>query len=102
MAYNSNSSRLSTISSGTGLPRPAGPNQSAQVSTQTLLNALHTSFANSHPHSLEASTSLAVNTWVTVHGGADGKHGGTVDADLAARVWEHARRRAEDGSVGLG
>jgi chitin synthase len=90
------------MSSVSGVPRPAGPNQSAQVSTQTLLNALHTSYLQSQPHSLESSTSVTVNTWLTAYGGADGRTGATVDVELAARVWEHARRRAEDGSVVLG
>ena len=102
MAYNNNPSRLSTVSSVSVTPRPGGSNQSQQVSTQTLLNALHTSYLNSQPHSLEVSTSLAVNTWVTTFGSGDGRTGGIVDAELANRVWEHARRRAEDGSVVLG
>jgi chitin synthase len=91
---------MSTLS---GVSRPGGPAQSAQVSTQTLLNALHTSFTNGHSHPLEISTSLVVNTWVTAHAASpDGRIGGSVDHELAERVWQHARRRAEDASVVLG
>ena len=34
--------------------------------------------------------------------GPDGRTGGTVDKELAERAWQHARRRAEDGSIVLG
>jgi len=103
MAYNYNSSRLSTFSSVSGVaPRP-GNQPSAQVSTQTLLNALHTSFTSWQWHPLESSTSLVVNTWKTASepSPVDGRIGGTVDQDLARKAWEHARRRAEDGCVVL-
>jgi chitin synthase len=102
MAYNPN--RTSTMSSfsNVGGPRP-GNNQSAQVSLQTLLNSLHTSYSTSQPNPLETSTSLVVNTWATSHTtGPDGRFGGTTDLELARKVWEHARRRAEDGCVVLG
>jgi chitin synthase len=46
---------------------------------------------------------LVVNTWlVASQQDAEGRTGGTVDAALAARAWEHARRRAEDGCIVLG
>ncbi|KAL1305421.1 hypothetical protein AAFC00_002307 [Neodothiora populina] len=74
-----------------------------QVSTTTLLNALHTSYTQAQPYSLESSTSLVINTWVTgLNAGPDGVSGGLVDAELAHRAWEHARRRAEDGCIVLG
>jgi chitin synthase len=77
--------------------------QSAQVSTTTLLNALHTSYTSGQPYKLDAGASLVVNTWLTAtQPGPDGNVGGTVDAGLAARAWEHARRRAEDGCIVLG
>lgn len=76
---------------------------SQQMSTTSCLNACHSAYTQSQPHSLEPSTSLVVNTWVTgTSTGPDGRFGGTVDADLARRVWEHARRRAEDACVLLG
>ncbi|KAK4631097.1 Chitin synthase 6 [Fulvia fulva] len=76
---------------------------SSQVSTTTLLNALHSSFSSAQPYPLEASTSLVVNTWLTASStGPDGRYGGTVDAELARRAWEHARRRAEDACIILG
>ncbi|KAI9688069.1 MAG: hypothetical protein M1822_001574 [Bathelium mastoideum] len=83
---------------------PPAPNQqpSAQVSTTTLLNTLHTSYtsAERQPLQLEASTSLVVNTWKTAtDAGPDGRYGGTVDIELARKAWEHARRRAEDGCI---
>ncbi|KAF4975950.1 hypothetical protein FZEAL_7330 [Fusarium zealandicum] len=73
-----------------------GP-QTTQVSTTTLLNAIHNIYLSSQPHQLDASTSLVVNTWLTA-----AQAGPTVDPTLAARAWEHARRRAEDGCVILG
>ena len=73
------------------------------MSTQTLLNALHTSYSQSRPLTLETSTSLVVNTWLNAaREGPDGRQGGTVDPDIANRAWEHARRRAEDACVVLG
>ncbi|CAD0020790.1 unnamed protein product [Aureobasidium pullulans] len=89
-------SRMSVYSNHSNAPRPAQP--SAQVSTTTLLNALHSVWTSSQPYALESSTSLVVNTWVTsLIVGPDGRQGGTVDAELGRRAWEHARRRAEDG-----
>lgn len=99
MAYEGN--RLSTYSNLSNNSR-ANPSHSAQVSTQTLLNALHTSYSASKPLALESSTSLVVNTWLNAAREDAGRPGGTVDADLAHRAWEHARRRAEDGCIVLG
>ncbi|KAI0165689.1 glycosyltransferase family 2 protein [Xylariaceae sp. FL1272] len=83
-------------------PRGAGQ-QSSQVSTTTLLNAIHNIYLSSQPYRLDAGTSAVVNTWLTAtQAGPDGHSGGTVDASLAVRAWEHARRRAEDGCVVLG
>ncbi|KAK6067389.1 Chitin synthase 6 [Seiridium cupressi] len=78
-----------------------GPGQQAsQVSTTTLLNGTHNIYLSSQPYQLDAATSLVVNTWLTAaQAGPDGKTGGTVDPSLAARAWEHARRRAEDGCI---
>lgn len=83
---------------------PRGPSQqSSQVSTTTLLNALHNAYLSSQPYALDAGSSLVVNTWLTAaQVGADGRVGGTVDRTLGARAWEHARRRAEDGTIILG
>lgn len=92
----------SVASEGLGGPRGPGQ-QSTQVSTTTLLNAVHNIYLASQPYRLDAGTSLVVNTWLTaIQAGPDGKFGGTVDSALAARAWEHARRRAEDGCIVLG
>lgn len=96
--------RMSTYS---GASTPTGvrstAQQSTQVSTTTLLNALHTSYATARPYRLDASTSLVVNTWLTAaNPSIDSQQGGTIDTDLARQAWEHARRRAEDGCVVLG
>nr|ACV03807.1 chitin synthase protein [Monascus ruber] len=88
--------RYSTYSNPTG-PAPAHP---GQVSTTTLLNALHSFYTTGHPYQLDAGTSLVVNTWVTAEA-PDGTSSGTIDRDLAVRAWEHARRRAEDGCIVL-
>lgn len=77
--------------------------QSTQVSTTTLLNAVHTIYTSGQPYRLDASTSLVVNTWLgATQVDFEGRTGGTVDATLATRAWEHARRRAEDGCIVLG
>ncbi|OJJ47220.1 hypothetical protein ASPZODRAFT_15898 [Penicilliopsis zonata CBS 506.65] len=92
------SNRYSVYSTMSG----AAPQQASQVSTTSLLNALHSFYASGQPCQLDASTSLVVNTWATaVHGTPDGINGGTIDRDLALRAWEHARRRAEDGCIVL-
>lgn len=96
--------RMSTYS---GASTPTGvrsvDRQSVQVSTTTLLNALHTSYSSAQPYRLDASTSLVVNTWLTAaNPGVGGQQGGTVDVELARQAWEHARRRAEDGCIVLG
>ncbi|KAL2206606.1 class VII chitin synthase [Sarocladium strictum] len=89
-------SMYSMASEAMGAPRTAGP-QTAQVSTTTLLNAVHNIYLHGQAHPLDASTSLVVNTWLTA-----ARSGGTVDASLASRAFEHARRRAEDGCIILG
>ncbi len=98
-------SMYSTTSSGPGVPRNvnSAAQQATQVSTTTLLNAVHTIYTSSQPYRLDASTSLVVNTWLTAsQPDHEGRTGGTVDAALSARAWEHARRRAEDGCIVLG
>ena len=95
----------SIASSGQVAPRnvSSAAQQSTQVSTTTLLNAIHTIYTSSQPYRLDASTSLVVNTWLTAsQGDHEGRTGGTVDGALAAKAWEHARRRAEDGCILLG
>ncbi|EXJ81814.1 chitin synthase [Capronia coronata CBS 617.96] len=90
--YSTNSSQLGAVRSAAQQP--------TQVSTTTLLNALHTVYASGQTYQLDASTSIATNTWLTaVNPDAQGRVGGTVDADIASRAWEHARRRAEDACV---
>ncbi|KAF2472951.1 uncharacterized protein BDR25DRAFT_341731 [Lindgomyces ingoldianus] len=96
-----NNSRMSIYSTTSAAgPRPG--NASAQVSTSTLLNALHTTYGMSQPYHLEASTSLVVNTWINARTMINDRIGGTVDLQLGRKAWEHARRRAEDGCIVLG
>jgi chitin synthase len=105
MAANNRMSMYSTASSVQGGPRHvnSAAQQSTQVSTTTLLNALHTTYTSGQPYRLDASTSLVVNTWLTAsQADLEGRNGGTVDGALAVRAWEHARRRAEDGCIVLG
>lgn len=95
-------STYSNTSSAVGGPRTA-PQHSTQVSTTTLLNSLHAIYTSGQTYQLDVSTSLAVNTWVTaINPDAQGRTGGTVDAEIANRAWEHARRRAEDACIILG
>ncbi|KAH7327910.1 class VII chitin synthase [Stachybotrys elegans] len=86
-------SMFSMASEPFGGAQGTGP-QTAQVSTTTLLNAIHNIYLSSQPHQLDSSTSLVVNTWLTAV-----QSGAAVDPSLATRAWEHARRRAEDGCI---
>jgi chitin synthase len=95
-----NNSRMSVYSTASAGPRPTNP--SSQVSTTTLLNTLNTCYKSSQSYSLEASTSLVVNTWATARSNVNGRIGCTVDTELGRKAWEHARRRAEDGCIVLG
>lgn len=104
MAGTGRMSIYSTASSAIPGLRHLGANQqSSQVSTTTLLNAVHAIYTSGQPYPLDASTSLVVNTWLTAsQPDMDGRLGGTVDAEMANRAWEHARRRAEDACIVLG
>ncbi|KAH8427445.1 putative chitin synthase [Aspergillus melleus] len=91
----------STQSAGMPGARPT-PQSGGQMSTTTLLNALHAYYNSGQPYQLDAGTSLAVNTWVTAtQPTPDGHEGGIIDRELPVRAWEHARRRAEDGCIVL-
>jgi chitin synthase len=95
-----NNSRMSVYSTASAQgPRPGHP--PTQVSTTTLLNYLNSSYKQSQAYSLEASTSLVVNTWVNAKSVINERIGGTVDLELGRKAWEHARRRAEDGCIVL-
>jgi chitin synthase len=92
-----------SMASEPGLAGSRGGQQSAQVSTTTLLNSIHNIYLASQPYQLDAGTSLVVNTWLTAsQPGHSGIIGGTIDTDLVTRAWEHARRRAEDGCIIFG
>ncbi|KAI5285568.1 hypothetical protein KEM52_002383, partial [Ascosphaera acerosa] len=45
---------------------PSSASSAGQISTTSILNALHTSYTASHPHSLDPTTSIVVNTWLTL------------------------------------
>ncbi|TVY48699.1 Chitin synthase [Lachnellula occidentalis] len=104
MAGNNRMSMYSTTSSlGPNRNLHSAAQQSTQVSTTTLLNAVHTIYTSAQPYKLDASTSLVVNTWLTAsQTDHEGRTGGTIDAALSVRAWEHARRRAEDACIVLG
>jgi len=94
--------RMSTYSNPSiqyrGHNRPA-----TQMSTTTLLNSLHASYVQGQAYSLESSSSIAINSWLTASTSVqEGLVEGVVDQELAKRAWEHARRRAEDGCIILG
>ncbi|KAI1192202.1 class V chitin synthase [Nemania serpens] len=94
--------RMSMYSVSSDIRGARGAGQQ-QVSTTTLLNAIHNIYLSGQPYQLDAGSSAVVNTWLTAtQVGLDGRSGGTVDTALAARAWEHARRRAEDGCIVLG
>ena len=105
MAAPKRMSMYSTTSSGPNAHRNviSAAQQSSQVSTTTLLNAVHTIYTSGQPYKLDASSSVVVNTWLTAaQPDHEGRIGGSIDGELAARAWEHARRRAEDGCIFLG
>jgi chitin synthase len=94
-------SQYSNQSTSVGAARSAAQ-QSTQVSTTTLLNTLHTIYTSGQTYQLDASTSLAVNTWLTAaNPNSEQRQGGTFDTELGRTAWEHARRRAEDGCIVL-
>lgn len=71
-----------------------------QVTTSNLLSALHNSYQSGVPHTLDASTTLVVNSGNGL--GNAGYGGGVIDENVGTRAWEHARRRAEDQTILLG
>ncbi|CAN8102158.1 unnamed protein product [Discula destructiva] len=74
--------------------------QAAQVSTTTLLNSVHNIYIEGQAYRLDAGSSVVVNTWLTANPPPPNPPtGGTIDASLGAKAWEHARRRAEDGAI---
>ncbi|RPB01134.1 hypothetical protein L873DRAFT_1677912 [Choiromyces venosus 120613-1] len=73
---------------------------SGTVTTSSLLSALHSAYQSGIPHALDASTTLVVNS--SNSGGTGGYGTGVIDETLGTRVWEHARRRAEDQTILLG
>lgn len=95
--YSVYSSHSAAFSTGGRAPQAGG-----QVSTTTLLNALHAHYTTGQPYQLDAGTSLVVNTLLTAtQSSPEGHTGPTIDHELAVRAWEHARRRAEDGCIVL-
>lgn len=76
--------------------RDGGP-QAIQLTTTSLLKKIHDIYIQAEPYQLDASTTLVANTWLTAAQGDP-----AVDAALASRAWEHARRRAEDSCIVLG
>ncbi|KAF3937432.1 hypothetical protein ABW19_dt0208553 [Dactylella cylindrospora] len=82
------------------------PQASGNINTSTLIASLHNSFSAGTSFQLDASTSLVVTNALASSGtngtmgtgvGAAGAE--TIDTGLATRVWEHARRRAEDQCI---
>lgn len=86
--------RHSVYSTTSGfVPLGAGSNQ--QITTSSLLAALHNGYQSGVPYHVDASTTLVVNS--NQH---DSKL--VVDEALGVKVWEHARRRAEDQTILVG
>ncbi|CAH0035910.1 unnamed protein product [Clonostachys rhizophaga] len=72
----------------------SGRPSNALLSNVALLNAVHDAYLHAEPYPLDAKTSIVVNTWRESNRKAP-----TIDSSLAARAWEHARRRIEDNCV---
>lgn len=90
---NNRHSVYSTTSHSNFAPLGTGTNQ--QITTSSLLAALHSGYQSGIPHHVDASTTLVVNS--NQH---DAKL--VVDDGLGVRTWEHARRRAEDQTILIG
>ncbi|KAK6336816.1 hypothetical protein TWF718_009604 [Orbilia javanica] len=84
------------------------PQASGNINTSSLIASLHNAFQAGSSFQLDASTSLVVTSALASSGsngtmgtniGASGAD--TIDTSLTSRVWEHARRRAEDQCVVL-
>lgn len=73
-------------------------NQPGTLTTSSLLSALHNAYLSCSVYSLDAATSVVVNSGV---GKAAAQPTGVFDEELGMRVWEHARRRAEDQTIVL-
>ena len=93
MSANNRHSIYSTTSHSNFAPFGAGSNP--QVTTSSLLSALHNGYQAGVPHQVDASTTLVVNS-----NQFDTKL--VVDEGLGIKVWEHARRRAEDQTILIG
>lgn len=72
----------------------SGRSSNALLSNVALLNAVHDAYLHAEPYPLDAKTSIVANTWHESNRKAP-----TIDSSLAARAWEHARRRIEDNCV---
>lgn len=92
------SNRHSIYSTTSASPYAANTQQAGgQVTTSNLLSALHNSYQSGTPHTLDASTTLVVNSGNGL--GNAGYGGGVIDENVGTRAWEHARRRAEDQTI---
>lgn len=89
---NNRQSVYSTTSHSNFAPLGGG---SQQITTSSLLAALHNGYQSGVPYHVDASTTLVVNS--NQH---DSKL--VVDEGLGVKVWEHARRRAEDQTIFIG
>jgi chitin synthase len=77
----------------------AGANQAVgNLTTSSLLSALHNTYLSGTPYLLDAATTIVVNP-----GAGQGSSGfsGVIDEGVGPRAWEHARRRAEDQTIVL-
>ena len=99
--------RHSVYSTASGA-MPSNQQASGNINTSSLIASLHNAFGAGSSFQLDASTSLVVTSALASSGsngtmgtnvGASGAD--TIDTSLTSRVWEHARRRAEDQCVVL-
>ncbi|KAF3908196.1 hypothetical protein AA313_de0202422 [Arthrobotrys entomopaga] len=97
--------RQSTYSTTSG-PLSTTPQGSGNINTSTLIASLHNAFQAGASFQLDAGTSLVVTSALAATGsngtmgtGVGSSGADTIDAGLTARVWEHARRRAEDQCI---
>ncbi|KAL7272141.1 hypothetical protein RUND412_005070 [Rhizina undulata] len=98
MSFTNRHSIYSTTSASPYGANPGLQSGGGTVTTSSLLSALHNAYQSGVHHPLDASTILVVNS-----GAGNGAYpGGVIDESIGTRVWEHARRRAEDQTVLIG
>lgn len=98
MAFSNNRHSIYSNASGSPFQGVTPVGQAGNLTSSALLAALHNAYLSGTPFSLDAATTLVVNSGV---GQSQSSFVGIYDEELGTRAWEHARRRAEDQTIVL-